>query len=247
MASASRPPSSMPDIEVRISGGIFLLSLTYWSNWASSARRIASTSLAWPGSPTTASACAVRWSPRSVTRVTRARCVPSTRTFTVPSGSFSICRMVATLPISYRSSAAGSSLAACFWATSRMCFPASIAASNALIDLGRPTNSGITMCGKTTTSRSGSSGSDSVDALESGDSDAITCLWEEPGQEHGAVPGGCQGAASGTGRRPQGSKRRPPPGRGAKTGIRPASPPRRATGGPAARLTDRAGKDPMWD
>ena len=32
MVSARRPPSSMPDIDVRISGGIFLLSFTYWSN-----------------------------------------------------------------------------------------------------------------------------------------------------------------------------------------------------------------------
>jgi hypothetical protein len=39
-----------------------------------------------------------------------------------------------------------------------MDFPASIAVSIALIDFGRPTNSGITMCGNTTTSRSGSSG-----------------------------------------------------------------------------------------
>ena len=54
----------------------------------------------------------------------------------------------------------GSSLAADFCATSRMCLPESIATSSALIDFGRPTNSGITMCGNTTTSRSGSSGSD---------------------------------------------------------------------------------------
>src|SRR3989441_6440248 len=39
-----------------------------------------------------------------------------------------------------------------------MCLPASIATSSALIDFGRPTNSGMTMCGNTTTSRSGSSG-----------------------------------------------------------------------------------------
>ena len=32
MVSARRPASSMPEIEVRISGGIFLFSLTYWSN-----------------------------------------------------------------------------------------------------------------------------------------------------------------------------------------------------------------------
>ncbi|EHP40270.1 hypothetical protein OR16_26823 [Cupriavidus basilensis OR16] len=45
-----------------------------------------------------------------------------------------------------------------FWATSMMLLPASIAVSSALMDFGRPTNSGITMCGNTTTSRSGNSG-----------------------------------------------------------------------------------------
>jgi hypothetical protein len=72
----------------------------------------------------------------------RARCVPSTSTFTVPSGSFSICRIDAIEPTSYRSVADGSSSAALFCATSRMCLPASIATSSALIDFGRPTNSG---------------------------------------------------------------------------------------------------------
>src|SRR5438309_11467694 len=38
-----------------------------------------------------------------------------------------------------------------------MLLPASMAISIALIDFGRPTNSGMTMCGNTTTSRSGSS------------------------------------------------------------------------------------------
>jgi hypothetical protein len=57
------------------------------------------------------------------------------------------------------SSATGSSLAAFFCATSMMLLPDSIAVSRAFIDFGRPTNSGMTMCGKTTTSRSGSSGS----------------------------------------------------------------------------------------
>src|SRR6476619_1642185 len=57
------------------------------------------------------------------------------------------------------SAADGSSLAAAFWAASMMLLPCSIAASSALIDFGRPTNSGITMCGKTTTSRNGSKGS----------------------------------------------------------------------------------------
>ena len=66
--------------------------------------------------------------------------------------------MFETQPMAYMSSGAGSSLAAERCATSRIDFPASIAVSIALIDFGRPTNSGITMCGNTTTSRSGSSG-----------------------------------------------------------------------------------------
>jgi hypothetical protein len=66
--------------------------------------------------------------------------------------------MPETQPMSYMSSGPGSSLAADFCATSRIDLPASMAVSIALIDLGRPTNSGITMCGNTTTSRSGSSG-----------------------------------------------------------------------------------------
>src|SRR5450830_329303 len=57
------------------------------------------------------------------------------------------------------SSADGSSLAAAFWAASMMLLPCSIAASSALIDFGRPTKSGITICGKTTTSRNGNNGS----------------------------------------------------------------------------------------
>ena len=66
--------------------------------------------------------------------------------------------MLETQPIAYMSCGPGSSLAAERWATSRIDFPASIAVSIALIDFGRPTKSGITMCGNTTTSRSGSSG-----------------------------------------------------------------------------------------
>ena len=49
MVSASRPGSSMPASEVRISGGIFLFSFTYWSNCEIIARRIASSSV--PSSP----------------------------------------------------------------------------------------------------------------------------------------------------------------------------------------------------
>src|SRR5438477_6908170 len=66
--------------------------------------------------------------------------------------------MFDTQPIEYMSCGPGSSLAADFWATSRIDLPASIAVSIALIDFGRPTKSGITMCGNTTTSRRGKSG-----------------------------------------------------------------------------------------
>ena len=54
--------------------------------------------------------------------------------------------------------APGSSTSACFCATSRMRLSACIARSSARMDFSRPTNSGITMCGYTTTSRSGSTG-----------------------------------------------------------------------------------------
>jgi hypothetical protein len=61
--------------------------------------------------------------PVSVMRVL-ARCTPSTSTFTVPSGSLSICRMLDTQPTSNMSSALGSSLPAAFCATSMICRPA---------------------------------------------------------------------------------------------------------------------------
>src|SRR3982751_1571663 len=57
------------------------------------------------------------------------------------------------------SDAEGSSFAAAFCAASMMLLPCSMAASSALMDFGRPTNSGITICGKTTTSRNGNKGS----------------------------------------------------------------------------------------
>ena len=91
-------------------------------------------------------------------RRVRARWMPSTNTLTVPSGNFSICRMLETQPTSNMSSGLGSSLPAAFCATSMIWRPASMATSSALMLLGRPTKSGMTMCGKTTTSRSGSSG-----------------------------------------------------------------------------------------
>ena len=90
----------MPASEVRISGGIFLLSLTYCSNWATIARRSASVSEPWMASGSIGVTWQVKCESASSMVLMRARCVPSTSTFTVPSGSFSICRMPATQPIS---------------------------------------------------------------------------------------------------------------------------------------------------
>ena len=165
MVSARRPASSILEIEVRISGGIFLFSLTYWSNCCITARRSASISLdllraltCSSDSASTGVTLAEKCSSPSSILLTRARCWPSTSTFTVPSGSLSICRMVETQPTSNMSVTSGSSLAAAFCATSMMRRSDSIAASSALMLLGRPTNRGITMWGNTTTSRRGRSG-----------------------------------------------------------------------------------------
>ena len=88
---------------------------------------------------------ATKWASPSTMDNTCARCCPSTSTLTVPSGNLSICKMVETQPTSNMSSMAGSSLAAVFWATSMMRRSAAMADSSALMLLGRPTNSGITM------------------------------------------------------------------------------------------------------
>ncbi len=159
MVSARRPASSMLAMEVRISGGIFLLSLTYWSNCCVTARRRASISLGLcvSASGATGTTEPTKWVSSSMTCLTSARCWPSTSTLTVPSGSLSICKMVDTQPTSNMSAAVGSSLEAVFWATSMMRRSPSMASSSALMLLARPTNSGITMWGNTTTSRSGSS------------------------------------------------------------------------------------------
>ena len=170
MVSARRPASSMLVMDARISCGIFLLSLTYCSKDCISARRSASISL-WASrgsssatavSAAAGSTVAVKYFSPSAMACTWARWRPSTSTFTVPSGNFSSCRMEATQPVPNMSSMAGSSWAAVFWATSMTERPASMAASSAAMLLARPTNSGITMCGNTTTSRRGSMGSSTL-------------------------------------------------------------------------------------
>ena len=157
--SASRPGCSMPASAVSTSGGTLRLSFTYCSNCEVTER--ASTSISRSSYCSTSlngdTSAEKYWPVCSFSIL--ARSAPSTSTLTVPSGSFSSCRIVATVPSRYRSCAPGSSTSACFCATSRICLPARIAWSSARIDFSRPTNSGMTMCGYTTTSRSGSTGS----------------------------------------------------------------------------------------
>ena len=97
-----------------------------------------------------------------VKRRTAARRLPSTSTFTVPSGSRSSWMIVPIVPIVKMSSGIGSLVFALRCAERKISFPPAapfpIASSSALIDFSRPTNSGTTMCGKTTMSRNGSSG-----------------------------------------------------------------------------------------
>ena len=78
-------------------------------------------------------------------RRARARCFPSTSTFTVPSGSRSSWMMEPTVPTAKMSSGVGSLVLAFFWAQSRTDLSPPIASSRAAIDFWRPTNSGTTM------------------------------------------------------------------------------------------------------
>jgi hypothetical protein len=95
---------------------------------------------------------------RSLYFTTLARSTPSTSTLTVPSGSFKSCRTLASVPTSKIASVAGSSSDAFFWVANRINVSDFITSSSAWIDFSRPTNSGTIMCGKTTMSRSGSTG-----------------------------------------------------------------------------------------
>ena len=102
-------PRRCPTSEVRISGGIFLFSFTYWSNCASSARRIASTSLrsrlvGRRSASTSATKCVACVGDRArCARAARPRPAPSRcrRAASASAGCWRRCRS------SYRSSAAG--------------------------------------------------------------------------------------------------------------------------------------------
>ena len=102
----------MPDSDVRISGGIFLLSFTYWSK-RDITRAREHVHLARVVVGAVGQLLGLRGEALAVLEVAQARAaMPSTSTFTVPSGSFSICRIVASVPISYMSFGLGSSLSA---------------------------------------------------------------------------------------------------------------------------------------
>ena len=135
----------MLESEVSTSGGTFLFSLTYWSNSAgrrahehldSRARQV--------GPFLHRREPAPRRSPRlsASIRLMSTRWPPSTRTLTVPSGSFSSCRILARVPTSYMSPISGSSTSARLCATSRICWFCWVAWSSALIDFSRPHEQG---------------------------------------------------------------------------------------------------------
>ena len=76
----------------------------------------------------------------------------------LPSGSFRLWTTLATQPIVKMSSGRGSSTDASCCAARKIRLSFSSACSSARVDEGRPMTNGIIMCGKTTTSRSGTIG-----------------------------------------------------------------------------------------
>ena len=130
----------------------------YCSNCDTTVRDSASISCWSPTFSSMISAKAWKKASFSANLVIRARCPPSTSTFTVPSGRRKSCRMVPRVPMPKMSSATGSLVFAFFCAASRMSLSCDIASSSAAIDFSRPTKRGTTMCGNTMMSRRGSRG-----------------------------------------------------------------------------------------
>ena len=92
---------------------------------------------------------------------------PSTKTFTVPSGSFKSCKMLPSHPYINISVFLGSSISEFFWVTKIIFFSFFITSFKAEIDLSLPTKSGITMLGKTTISLSGNNGEEVFTSIKS--------------------------------------------------------------------------------
>src|SRR3990172_5873744 len=156
--SASFDGSSRELSCISTSEGIFLLSFAKFSKEETTLR-----TSAWVrGPPNRSIGCSstLTWKYRSFGRYWRsfARNRPSTSTLTVPSGSFRIWTMWATVPMGKISPSPGSFVAASFWAARKMSRSCASEASRAAIDLSLPMKRGTTMCGNTTMSRNGSSG-----------------------------------------------------------------------------------------
>ena len=92
--SASFAGSSIWLSETSTSGGIFLLSLMYCSNWETTVRPAPRAPCSSPPGPASARRRPGRRPRVSLKPLMRARWPPSTSTFTVPSGSFSSCSIV---------------------------------------------------------------------------------------------------------------------------------------------------------
>src|SRR5205085_12650441 len=85
----------------------------------------------------------------------------------LPSGSFRLWTTFATQPIVKMSSGRGSSTDASCCAARKIRLSLRSACSSARVEEGRPITNGIIMCGKTTTSRSGTIGSVSYSSIDS--------------------------------------------------------------------------------
>ena len=115
MVSLSFDRSSISLIVPNTSGGIFLLRFTYLSNNSvidfDSALNFLSVESTFSSIKSIFDSKCVFM---SVNMLMDALCIPSTKTFTVPSGNFNSCSTFATVPKSNRSSFLGSSTAALF-------------------------------------------------------------------------------------------------------------------------------------
>ena len=98
MVSASLLQSSIWLTETNTSGGIFLFSLMYCSNWDTTARARASSSSPPADVSCIGSAWAWKKSWFSANSTIFTLWLPSTSTLTVPSGSFKSCSTVAMVP-----------------------------------------------------------------------------------------------------------------------------------------------------
>ena len=84
--------------ETRTSGGTFLFSLTYCSNWVTTVRASASSSRGSEATSASTWACAWKNFGLSMKLSISARALPSTSTLTVPSGSLSSWSTLETVP-----------------------------------------------------------------------------------------------------------------------------------------------------